>query len=231
MTIKAIALDIDGTITDDKRKICIEAIKAIREAEEAGVPVILATGNVIAFTHAASTLIGSTGGLIAESGGVILRGVIDQRAKVEVLSDTTKPQKAYEYLKEEIGQEHKIQLVDDSDMRLSEIAMYRTMPADLVKSTLKDMDIEVYDTYFALHLTDPEINKATALKVLAKHHGIKTSQILAAGDSENDLDFLTEAGLTVAVNNATPEVKQAADYITTKPYGDGVAEAIRKFVL
>ena len=36
MTIEAIAVDIDGTITDEKRQICISAIKALRKAEEAG---------------------------------------------------------------------------------------------------------------------------------------------------------------------------------------------------
>jgi hydroxymethylpyrimidine pyrophosphatase-like HAD family hydrolase len=37
---KAIAVDIDGTITDKNRKICVNAIKTIRKAEESGYPTI-----------------------------------------------------------------------------------------------------------------------------------------------------------------------------------------------
>ena len=47
MTIEAIAVDIDGTITDDTRKICISAIEALRKAEKAGIPTVIVTGNVV----------------------------------------------------------------------------------------------------------------------------------------------------------------------------------------
>lgn len=44
--IKAIAVDVDGTITDKDRKICISAIEAIRSAEELKIPTIIVTGNI-----------------------------------------------------------------------------------------------------------------------------------------------------------------------------------------
>lgn len=44
-------------------------------------------------------------------------------------------------------------------------------------------------------------------------------------------DFLTVAVVKVAVNNADKEFKDIADYITKKYYGDGVAEAIERFIL
>ena len=47
MAIEAIAVDIDGTITDDKRQICISAIETLRKAEKAGIPTIIVTGNVV----------------------------------------------------------------------------------------------------------------------------------------------------------------------------------------
>ena len=48
---KAIAVDIDGTITDYNKKLHLEAIESLRRLEEAGIPVILATGNVRAITY------------------------------------------------------------------------------------------------------------------------------------------------------------------------------------
>jgi phosphoglycolate phosphatase (TIGR01487 family) len=219
---KAIAVDIDGTITDNTRKVCLSAIEAIRKAEKAGVPVIIVTGNILCFTRAASILLGTSGGLVAENGGVIL-----SHGEMKVLGDISKAEKVYKYLK----LKHEVERVQFSDMRVSEIALFRTIPGDLLKETLRGFDIEIYDTKFALHLTDPAVNKGYALKLVAQEMGIKPDDIMAVGDSENDIDFLQVAGKKVAVANADNDLKDIADYITQKPYGDGVAEAIERFIL
>jgi hypothetical protein len=91
--------------------------------------------------------------------------------------------------------------------------------------------VVVYDTKFAIHLTDPSVNKGSSLEKIATDLGLKTNEILAVGDSENDIEFLKVAGVKVAVNNADEELKDIANYITEKPYGDGVAEAIERFIL
>ena len=54
---------------------------------------------------------------------------------------------------------------------------------------------------------------------------------MAIGDSYNDMDMLEWAGLGVAMGNAPKDVKEAADYVTTSNEEEGVAEALRRFVL
>ena len=54
---------------------------------------------------------------------------------------------------------------------------------------------------------------------------------MAMGDSENDEAFLKEAGMKVAVGNAEDFLKKNSDYVCKNNYGDGVKEAIEKFVL
>jgi hydroxymethylpyrimidine pyrophosphatase-like HAD family hydrolase len=78
--LKAIALDVDGTITDETRKVCLNAIKAIYEAEDKGIPVIIVTGNIMCSTRTISILFGTSGGLVAENGGVI-----ESRGKRQIL--------------------------------------------------------------------------------------------------------------------------------------------------
>lgn len=225
-SIKALALDIDGTITDHTRKICISAIEAIRKAENAGIPVIIVTGNILCFTRAVSTILGTTGGMVAENGGVILF-----QGEMKVLGDIKKAEKAYEYLKKQPGIGENVNKVQFSEMRVSEIALFRTISENIIKTALKGQDVEVYDTKFALHLTDPQVNKGSSLEIVASELGIKPKNIMAAGDSENDIEFLKVAGHKVAVANADNELKNVADYVTKKSYGDGVAEAIERFVL
>ncbi len=59
MNIDAIAVDIDGTITDNKRRLCYSAMEAIRKAEDAGVPTIIVTGNIVTYAYATLVLLRS----------------------------------------------------------------------------------------------------------------------------------------------------------------------------
>ena len=54
---------------------------------------------------------------------------------------------------------------------------------------------------------------------------------MALGDSGNDVALLAAAGLGVAMGNAEPEVKAAADVIVSDNNHDGVAAAIETYVL
>jgi phosphoglycolate phosphatase (TIGR01487 family) len=219
---KAIAVDIDGTITDKNRKICVNAIKALRKAEEMGYPVILVTGNILCSAKMVATMVGLSGGIVGENGGII-----QTRKKELVLGDIEKCKPAYNFLKSK----YEVRKTEFSDLRLSEIAIVRNIGVNTVKETVKNFDVEVYDTKFAIHITDPAVNKGKSLEIVAKDMGITPDEILAVGDSENDLEFLEVAGFKVAVSNADAELKERTDYVTKKPYGDGTAEAVEKFIL
>ncbi len=82
-----------------------------------------------------------------------------------------------------------------------------------------------------LELTNPTVNKGVALGFLAERLGIGREEVMAVGDSSNDMDMLAYAGLGVAMGNAAPAVKAAADAVTGANDADGVAEAIEKYVL
>lgn len=82
-----------------------------------------------------------------------------------------------------------------------------------------------------LEMTNPEVNKGRALAVLAQRLGISRSEIMAVGDSVNDLDMISYAGWGVAMGNARDEVKAVASAVTSANDADGVAEAIEKYVL
>ena len=74
-------------------------------------------------------------------------------------------------------------------------------------------------------------SKASALAHIANKLGIKKEEIMCCGDSLNDKEMLEMAGFAVAVDNACDEIKEIADYITDTNDNDGVAKAIKKFVL
>lgn len=74
-------------------------------------------------------------------------------------------------------------------------------------------------------------SKGVALKVLGELIGITTEEMMACGDGMNDYDMLQTVGLSVAMANGHPEVKEMADYVTETNDENGVAKAIERFVL
>lgn len=74
-------------------------------------------------------------------------------------------------------------------------------------------------------------SKAEALSHMGELLGIKQSEMMAVGDSPNDMAMLKAAGISVAVGNARDEVKEIAAYVAPTNDEDGVADAVRKFVL
>lgn len=80
-------------------------------------------------------------------------------------------------------------------------------------------------------MIEKSVNKGMALKALSEMMGIKSQEVMAVGDSLNDIEMLEYAGLGVAVDNAREEVKKVADYITASNKDEGVARAIQRFVL
>ena len=76
----------------------------------------------------------------------------------------------------------------------------------------------------------PGLSKSSAVKFLAEKYNIKPEEILAIGDSENDLEMIRDAGIGVAPANATDSVKAAADKLVSSCVDDGFAEAVEKFV-
>ncbi len=76
----------------------------------------------------------------------------------------------------------------------------------------------------------PGVSKAAAVKILAEKLGVKKSEIMAIGDSENDLPMLQAAGQSVAMGNGTDEVKKSCTFVTGNCADGGFADAVEKFV-
>ncbi len=84
---------------------------------------------------------------------------------------------------------------------------------------------------FFVELTAPEVSKSTALAHLARHLGVARDEIVAVGDSGNDVSMIRWAGTGVAMGNATPDVLAAADWVAPSIEEDGLAVVIERFFL
>ncbi len=82
-----------------------------------------------------------------------------------------------------------------------------------------------------IEIIDRHAGKGTALLELGKLLGIARKEIMAVGDSENDLDMIRKAGLGVAMANGEEIVKKYADAITASNDEDGCAKAIETYAM
>ncbi|OPY26116.1 MAG: Phosphoglycolate phosphatase [Methanocella sp. PtaU1.Bin125] len=214
--IKAIVVDIDGTLTDMKRLISLEAVQEMRRMP---IPVILSSGNVVCFVRAAAKLLGASDLMIGENGGVVQAGF---DAKPFVLADIEQCRRARDVLLKEFPGLEPL----DETYRKSELAFRRNIDVGRARQVVAESypELEIVDTKFALHLKHRNVNKATGMLKLAAVMGIGPENFAAMGDSANDLHMLKAAGIGIAVGNAGPEVKAAADYVTKASYGEGAAE-------
>lgn len=82
---------------------------------------------------------------------------------------------------------------------------------------------------FFLEIVPKGVDKAYSLSKLLEHLGYTKEEMVACGDGYNDVSMIAYAGVGVAMANAQPPVKEAADFITRSNDEDGVAYAIEKF--
>ena len=119
---------------------------------------------------------------------------------------------------------HKVYIVDDERRGIiGEIT-------EKMRQLDGDFSFFQYQQY-SMEIVAKGCSKASGMKTLLEYLNIKPEEVMAIGDHTNDVEVIKSAGLGVAVANAQPELKEIADYVTSKERAEGVREAINKFVL
>ena len=84
---------------------------------------------------------------------------------------------------------------------------------------------------YYLDVTNPQANKGTVVETLSRILNISPAQIATMGDMPNDVLMFRKSGFSIAMGNASDEVKAQASTVTDSNEDDGFAKAVRKFIL
>lgn len=239
---KLLVLDMDGTLLNEKGEVSDENREAIKAAQEKGVYVVLSTGRSLRTCGEHADSLELTSYLVTVNGSEIWD---DKRELVErnlVKSELVQ-------WMWELSQHHKTKFwaistdsnwfnempedihglewlkfgfdIDDDDAReLIKKELQAKGEFELSNSTLKNIEVNPLG-----------INKAKGLKIVCDRLGIDMENVMSCGDSLNDMAMIKEAGLGIAMGNAQEIVKESADWVTATNNDNGVAKAIRKWVL
>jgi len=215
-----LAVDIDGTLTDDRRRLDPRVVPVLREW---AAPVVVATGKSMPYPVALCEFLGVDPLVIAENGGVVLTG---RAGDLQVRGDRAAAEAAlaaYQDRGYDLGW-GAADLVNR--WRETELAVSRDQPLGPLEDLAREHGLVVLDTGFAYHVTSPDVDKGTGLAAVADPLGREVVDFAAVGDSENDAPVLAAAGRSVAVANADETARKTADHVTSAAYADGFLEAV-----
>ncbi|HKL12552.1 MAG TPA: HAD family hydrolase [Halanaerobiales bacterium] len=93
-----------------------------------------------------------------------------------------------------------------------------------------EIDVTESKHYF-IEVGAKGVNKGKTLQQISQDKQIDQQEIIAIGDSYNDIEMISFAGTGIAMNNAAEAVKEKADLIAPHHENDGVAEILDKLIL
>ncbi|QLH75309.1 MAG: phosphoglycolate phosphatase [Methanomassiliicoccales archaeon] len=215
---KAVVCDVDGTITDPQKRIQTLGIETLREVQESGLCVMLASGNVLPVAYGLSAFIGLNGPVIAENGGIV-----SYNEKIYKIHSSELPERAYDHLKKIIPAPERL---FTDNWRETEVGLKRSNDLESVRRALEGWDVEIEATGFAIHIMEKGHSKMSGIRKACELLGIDLEEVVAIGDADNDVRMLKECGFGIAVGNASPAAKAAADYVALAKHAQGVAEGL-----
>ena len=265
--IKAIFLDLDGTLVGPSNTVTPRVLSAIRQARERGCEVVLCTGRSRVSTEPVADQLGFRGWAIVSNGAVTLH--LDTREvlcrnllpiptalqAVRVFLEAGLAPQVYEDAVESARilyhPERPVEIHNAQRQRpYAELAEHLPFapacvcsfgPEEQLRPAAERLQREAppgtivqqagHHAIWCVEVHHPESGKCSGLQRVAERLGVERNEILAIGDHLNDLQMLQFAGVGVAMGNALPEVREAADWITGSLDEDGAAQAIERFVL
>ncbi len=260
MSIKLVAIDIDGTLLDSKHQLSAENRRAIQAARAAGVKIVLATGrsyrSCVPFLQQfelETTGLYLNGATVCAADGTLLNStelpnaaitrtlafVEAQQLSLVGFNSTGLYTPKYDWLSlhaMEFDEPEPAVVTDWTGLAINKFLLAVKTPAALpaVETPLIEhlagqaTVVRMASTLIAVMPIG--INKGTALADLCTQWAITPNSVMAIGNAENDIEMLQFAGTGVAVANAAPAVKAAADVLVASNNANGVAAALAQFL-
>lgn len=239
MTYKLVALDMDGTLLNEEKRISRENAEAIAKAVAGGITVMMSTGRGIQNIRAYTAELGLLSPIVAVNGAEVWRTPDELHARCLLRPDTVKQliQTGREmdvwywaYTTERLitrsnwiepvweRQEWlKVGYASEDPDKLQQLRGWLAQHAEIVVTSSHETNLE---------LSPAGVTKASGLEQVCRLLGIGMEQTVTVGDSSNDLSMIRAAGLGVAMGNAQEEVKRAARRITGTNEEHGVAQIL-----
>ncbi|WP_309122708.1 Cof-type HAD-IIB family hydrolase [Paenibacillus sp.] len=240
---KLLALDMDGTLLNEKSEISGENERWIREAIAQGIVVCFATGRGYPSALPYAEQLGLASPMVLVNGGEVWASPNELRARhtmpaaeVAALREIALRYDTWYwgYSVERVYNRNEW-IEDPYGTEWLKFGYYTEDASALASVAEAIKGVGTFETTNShpcnIELNPLGVSKASGLRQVCEMLGIGMHEIVACGDSLNDVAMIREAGLGVAMGNAQDAVKRIADEVTLTNDEDGVAHVIRTFML
>lgn len=221
MKVRAFAVDVDGTLTNQDLTLHLEAAHVARWLQDGGYEVILVSGRGPYDTYALSNFMGLSKVVVAENGGVIAFSP----SELQILGNRSICEKAYELLRQRLNDVR----IGTTFPRLSEVRLERSFEHAAAKKLLDEwnMNVQIIDSGYAYHLIEKGVDKARGLSIALKYLRLGFEETVAIGDSDTDIPMFRACGYSVAIGNAPESARKEASHSVGRGFGLGFVDAVQ----
>ncbi|XID95801.1 Cof-type HAD-IIB family hydrolase [Paenibacillaceae bacterium WGS1546] len=241
---KLLALDLDGTLLNERSEVSETNAEWIRRAIEAGVTVCASTGRGFPSALPIVERLGLESPMITVNGGEIWAKphTLHRRTllaaelvmKLHAIAERYPDVWFWAYSTEGLYNKE-LWAGDTSALHWLKFGYY-TEDLPILRRILTEIrewdELEISNSSpYNIEINPRGVSKATGLAEVCRLLGCDMSEVVSVGDSLNDIAAIRASGLGVAMGNAQEEVKRAANVVTGTNNEDGVAQAIQHYVL
>ena len=218
MRYRAIACDYDGTLAT-KGRVSGKVLRALEQFRSSGGHLLLVSGRIqedllSVFPHARTF-----SRLVLENGAVVVQ---PDTGQIEDLGRRPSD----EFIR-------RLRARGVSPLDVGRVVVASKEPHEpAIREVIRELGLDLHLVFNreSIMILPSAVTKATGLDAALRQLNVPWSEVVGVGDAENDLDFLTRCGRSVAVANALPDVKSAVDEVTRQPEGAGVVEVVRRLL-
>lgn len=249
---RVIATDLDGTLLTSEGEVSERTLRALQACSSRGMRIVVATGRaplsaarVLPEGFPDGVLACYNGAEIHENGEIIARNCLSPELAREIVR-VAEPFVPDAPISVAIDGEWYCNRLWDTTLPLHIVDLHSAITRPVAKIICWTRDVTDLGAFQAAlptgcrlmvtsggvlcEIVTETASKAWALRYLTDKWGLSMSDVIAFGDDANDIEMIREAGLGVAVSNAIPEVRAAADLVVPSNDEAGVAHVLESLL-
>jgi hydroxymethylpyrimidine pyrophosphatase-like HAD family hydrolase len=219
--IRLFLADVDGALVTREKALTEAAKAAVRELRAAGIAFAITSGRPPRGMSMLIEPLALTGPIARFNGGVFVNpdlSVIESH-----ILDLAAARQALALI-EEAGLD--AWLYTETEWLIRDAAA-----PHVAREALGDRASAARSQPYYLDVTHPRATKGEVVRTLSRILGIPPAQIATLGDMPNDVLMFRESGFSIAMGNASDEVKAQASAVIESSENEGFADAVRRFIL
>jgi HAD superfamily hydrolase (TIGR01484 family) len=214
----ALATDYDGTLAHNGA-VTDETLEALKRIRESGRKLIMVTGRELPDLRKVFPQTALFDKIVAENGALLYTPASEEERPL-----APAPSPAFVRELEKRG-------VKPLSVGHSIVATWEPHQATVLQAIKKHgLELEIIFNKGAVMVLPTGVNKATGLCAALADLNLAAHNVVGIGDAENDHAFLKACGMSVAVRNAIPAVKDTAEVVTKGARGAGVEELVDQMI-